>query len=519
MQAAIAETKFSARGAPRLAKDAPESVRAQRDLAKQLLSHFQDKLFRNRLLCGFGRFTAQEWVNGLERIAPYVQIVTRIVERYREAYAQAKSDAGVLDFWDLERRTYDLLREHPEIAAALRNRFRHVLVDEFQDINPIQESIIRLASREANAELVDNLFVVGDVKQSIYRFRLAEPDIFLDRQHKLGDAASSGTCIHLQHNFRSAPHIIDAVNHLFRRLLTRHVGGIEYDESAELRCGVATDSTAVEPSVELHLLQRRMKPDENDTAEYVDQHDPAEWSVIEREAYVIAGRIRTLVNSGETKPSGSLLGYGDIAVLLRAATHNAAPLAAMLGSLGIPACADVGGEFFDTLEVRDVLALLNVLDNMRQDIPLAAVLRGPMLGDPLKRRRAARSAGDRQRHTVPRSGESLRRVRPGRAFARAIGPLAREDRAVPHRRPRTSARRSAVGRVSRAWLPRAHRRVAPTGRDVGPTYSACTSTPGLSARFSGRGCTGSCVSSNRFRRWVRILVPRHCRPPRNRWSG
>ena len=395
VQAALGAHKFLAKGAPRLAKDAPVEVHERREQARQLYNHFNSQLFNSRLKRVFGRFAPEEWYAGLERIAPYVEIVTQLLERYRRDYAQTKSDVGVLDFGDLERKTYDLLVGHADVAATLRQRFRHVLVDEFQDINPLQEAIIRLVSREPDDDHPDNLFVVGDVKQSIYRFRLADPAIFLERAASLSDENTAGTCIYLQRNYRSAPHIIAAVNHLFRRLLTRHLGGIEYDASAELRLGPEADASARagQARVELHLLQRRPTIASDTETEFVDPHDPAEWSAIEREAYVIARRIREIVNDdagrGGTmqertaRRDGSPPGYGDIAVLLRAAAHTAAPMAQMLGALGIPACADVGGEFFDALEVRDILSLLSVLDNMRQDIPLAAVLRSPVLGDAL----------------------------------------------------------------------------------------------------------------------------------------
>ena len=384
VQAAIGAQKFSAAGAPRLAKDTPAAVLERRDRARDFYGHFHDRLFQSRLQRVFGRYSPEQWFAGLDRIAPYVGIVTRLLDRYRGAYAQAKADAGVLDFSDLERKTYDLLTRHADVAAALRQRFAHVLVDEFQDINPLQEAIIRQVSREPDPEMTDNLFVVGDVKQSIYRFRLAEPEIFLNRERALPGREHSGRCVYLQRNYRSAAHVLDAVNHLFRRLLTRDLGGIEYDADAELHAGLKEDNpAATAASVELHLLQRRWAEERGEEGGLVDPNDPQEWSAIEREAYLIAQRIRAVLREGRRTRDGRPLGFGDVAVLLRAAVHTAAPVAQMLGSLGIPAYADVGGEFFSALEVRDILALLNVLDNLRQDIPLAAVLRSPVLGDAL----------------------------------------------------------------------------------------------------------------------------------------
>ncbi|MFH0980082.1 MAG: helicase-exonuclease AddAB subunit AddA [Planctomycetota bacterium] len=385
VQAAIGAHRFHAKGAPQVAKDAPAERHARRERARLLYTHFKEKLFQGRLQRIFGRFTSEEWCAGLDCVAPYVEIITQLTERFRRDYAQTKSEAGVLDFADLERKVYELLVRHADIAGSLRQRFHHVLVDEFQDINPLQEAIIRLVSREPDAGLPDNLFVVGDVKQSIYRFRLAEPAIFLARQAALSREDSAGACIYLQRNFRSAAPIIDGVNHLFRRLLTRQVGGIAYDASAELRAGREPEvgSGKEAANVELHLLQRRWAAETESDAEFVDANDPAEWSVIEREAYIVAQRIRQILTDGMRKRDGAPLGYGDVAVLLRAAAHTAAPMAQRLSALGIPAGADVGGEFFSALEVREVLALLSVLDNQRQDTPLAAVLRSPVLGDAL----------------------------------------------------------------------------------------------------------------------------------------
>ncbi|MCP4593101.1 MAG: UvrD-helicase domain-containing protein [bacterium] len=390
----IGEFKLSARGAPRLSKDAPKKDHDRRDQARQLYTHYYEHMLKTRLQRVVGRFSAAEWSAGLEDVSSYVQTITGLVERYARDYAQAKDRAGVLDFGDLERKTYDLLNGSTEVTAILRRSFRYVLVDEFQDINPLQAAIIELISGEPDETLADNLFVVGDVKQSIYRFRLAEPGIFLKRQENLSAADSSGACIHLQRNYRSTSHIIDAINYLFRRLLTRHTGDIDYDANAELRAGKTTEplTPGVNASVELHLLQRRLSPVSDLEREHIDPTDPTEWSVIEREAYVIAERIRSLVGEAaqdqdgpthQPGASGSTLKYSDIVVLLRAAAHTAAPLAQRLGALGIPACADVGGELFSAVEVRDVLSLLSVLDNQQQDVPLAAVLRGPILGDPL----------------------------------------------------------------------------------------------------------------------------------------
>ena len=400
---------------PRKSKDEDEVTIAVRELASGLRDDAKKKLFDKRLRERFGLFGVEELLRGLQETAPHVGTLCNLTLAFREAYGRRKRDLNLLDFSDLERLAYDVLRDRDdrtrpsETAVALRSRFAHVLVDEFQDINPLQEAMIRLVSREGDPRQAGNSFVVGDVKQSIYRFRLAEPTIFTARltnfrDHSFGapadpgapgPAAREGKVISLQRNFRSRPEILDAVNQLFRPLMRRDVGDVVYDDEAELRPGRKVDVHATPQPVEVHLLPGTGTMAESNEEDEEDQGGEAEdirgaaayhadssrWRPIEREAYLIGSMIREWKEAGSLRIRGAPVDYRDVVILLRAKRVNAEQMAAVLALMGIPAHADVGGSLFDCLEVRDVVAALEILDNPQQDIPLASVLRSGMLGE------------------------------------------------------------------------------------------------------------------------------------------
>lgn len=384
----IVETKLSTQGSPRLGKNTPAEVIAERDRAKELFDEVHAKLLKKRLQAQLCKRSPLDIVHDLKCVGPYQQTLVDLAERFLEAYARAKRSLGVMDFSDLERFAYNLLTRDATVRATLRRRFVHVLVDEYQDINPLQAHILAAVSREGDAQGVGgNLFTVGDVKQSIYRFRLAEPAMFILRATDFR-ANVGGACVDLQRNYRSHCSVLDAVNAVFRPLMRRELGGIAYDQHAELRPpGPDTPRGAV---AELHILERDAEAEEGEgeaderEERHVDPTDPTQWSGVEREGHLIAQRIRQLLADGTTVTAEGAtrpLKYGDICVLLRSTKHSAAPLANMLRQMGIPTWTDAGAGLFDAREVRDVLALLAVLDNVQQDIPLAAVLRSGIVGD------------------------------------------------------------------------------------------------------------------------------------------
>lgn len=410
----IAEYEPSRATGPRLARDAPDESREARQQAAAVWSGIKKVLFRQRLQGRFSAFSAAEWHDGLARVAPFVRTLADLVQRFDESYTARKRKLHVLDFADLERLAFALLAENGDparpssIARDLHARFAYVLVDEFQDTSPLQEAIVRLASHEAAANRPGNLFAVGDVKQSIYRFRLAEPRVFVNRLRRiLNEGGAFGKAISLQRNFRSRPAVLEAVNLVFASLLRPGVSDVIYDDEATLRTGRKCAPGTQSHPVEVHLLERLSRghgppvagfgSDSDGNVEPQDDHqseaessesipsfgndDPRLWSSMEREGFLIALRIRELMSGKANDLLHRPLAFRDIVVLLRAARVNAERVAAMLQRMGIPAYAEVGGTLFGAVEVREAVAALKVLDNGRQDIPLAAVLRAGSFGE------------------------------------------------------------------------------------------------------------------------------------------
>ncbi len=254
----------------RAAKPRAPAVRGQpanKDLAKSLLDAVKNALDENPL-ADLLSSTGEQWRQGMMMTAPHAQAFLSLVRDFGKEYSAAKDADRALDFADLERRSLQILRDgdggslRPSaLARSLHEQFRHVLVDEYQDINPIQDAILGLVSRERVGQRDGNLFCVGDVKQSIFRFRLAEPGRFLQRQERFSAAADKrlGEVIHLRENFRSRAPLLEAINGVFERLMTRQAAEIEYDQSHRLAAGRAFPPPGHAPCfagapIELHFL-------------------------------------------------------------------------------------------------------------------------------------------------------------------------------------------------------------------------------------------------------------------------
>ncbi|OQB14163.1 MAG: ATP-dependent helicase/nuclease subunit A [Firmicutes bacterium ADurb.Bin193] len=293
-----------------------------------------------------------------------------IVSDFSDEYALEKRNKNLLDFNDLEHLALLLLQD-TDAADEIKNRFDYVLVDEYQDTNGVQDAIFRAVSRG------DNLFMVGDVKQSIYGFRNARPDIFTNRADDFSDSPEKGKLIFLPHNYRSANPIIDFVNGIFERLMSTAYGGVDYTKGHALVCGRAEK---VEFSrVELHIIDKRLEESEELTE---DEQLTAE---IVREAMFTAGRIKRLVEvekpeitdptTGETRP----IRYSDIAILARKNKNVVSIFSEQLKSLGVPFyCEDDTGNFLISGEISPVMSLLKIIDNPLSDIPLLATMRSPL---------------------------------------------------------------------------------------------------------------------------------------------
>jgi len=304
-----------------------------------------------------------------EEIFPYLQYLYGMTVDFSRLYQEKKADKGLLDFNDLEHFTLEIL-EHPGVREEYQARYAYLFVDEYQDSNLVQESIINAIKRD------DNLFLVGDVKQSIYRFRLADPTLFLDKQltYQSIDSARDRR-IDLKTNYRSRAEILHGVNYLFRNIMSPDLGEIAYDEFAELKPGI--ESPDMEDShLELYMIEKKGEVPAEDEDELPPDH-------IQVEAEWVGNRIEKLLGQEiwDTKNQCYRLPeYRDIVILLRATRRWAPIFAETLMSRGIPVYADTGTGYFTSVEVGVFLNLLRLIDNRCQDIPLLSVMRSPLAG-------------------------------------------------------------------------------------------------------------------------------------------
>ncbi|MBN1506819.1 MAG: helicase-exonuclease AddAB subunit AddA [Sedimentisphaerales bacterium] len=327
------------------------------------------------------------------------QVLIELVQKFTRLYAERKRALSGLDFADLERFALQLLAEFPpggqhkptETALALRKRYKYIFVDEYQDINPVQQAILDALSSG------DNVFVVGDVKQSIYAWRGAEPTIFLEHLVPASVAPKDiahGFRVDLNYNFRSAKGILDFVNKVFGRIMTADVANIDYDEAARLRPSPQDEPQPPgneRPLVELHILDE--KGGSNTDARRDDEEDAEAGEDLglvhsrQRQAAMIAQRIRQMVGADTGQPEFQVrdaetdsyrrVEYRDIVILMRSLAKKANEYVEILRLSGVPVSCDATAGYFEATEISDVLCLLKVLDNPQRDIELAAVLRGP----------------------------------------------------------------------------------------------------------------------------------------------
>lgn len=369
-----------------------QQIKDLRDIAKKDLSKIKEFYF--------GRSPETFWAE-LNETAPLMEELAGLTIEFGERYSQAKRAKGMVDFSDLEHYCLQILRDPASApghslpsGAALeyRERFDEVLLDEYQDTNSVQEEIVSLIAREG----AGNRFMVGDVKQSIYRFRLAEPGLFLHKYRIYGnDFTESGLRIDLARNFRSRPEVVEAVNGIFRGIMNERVAEIQYDERAELAYGATyyPESVRGEYAPELMLIAREAAAGEASEEEEAENGFAAEAEEIEAarlEARAIAARIHELTGRAEgqeplmiyDKESKALRPavYGDMVILLRSVGAWAPMMIEELRLAGIPAMGDASRGYFEATEVEIAMSLLGIIDNPQQDIPLASVLRSPIVG-------------------------------------------------------------------------------------------------------------------------------------------
>ncbi|MCI8524377.1 MAG: helicase-exonuclease AddAB subunit AddA [Oscillospiraceae bacterium] len=295
-----------------------------------------------------------------------------LARRLQKAYAAEKRRRRMLDFGDLEHEAIRLLTDRaarrPTAAAReVAARYEEVLVDEYQDSNQVQECIFAAIAREGR-----NRFLVGDVKQSIYRFRLADPGIFLEKYKRYAPAAEAGEGVPrkllLSENFRSRPEILAAVNDVFCAVMSEAVGDLAYGPDEMLRPGLSF-APAAGPVVELHCIETAAP-------------EGASAGKTQTEAQFVAARVAQLLAGGriEEQEGSRPVRPEDIVILLRSVSSAAPAYAAALRVRGIPCRSDRGESVLDSREVETLISLLQVIDNPRRDIPLVSALESPLYG-------------------------------------------------------------------------------------------------------------------------------------------
>lgn len=326
---------------------------------------------------------SKEVVNEIKNISEYLIPLINLVIDFSGEYESEKEKRKLVEFSDVEHMAYRLVCAgydeagkplSTELAVKISNRYDEIFIDEYQDSNYLQEDILYSVSGVGLGRY--NMFMVGDVKQSIYRFRMARPDLFISKYKTFRDKGNE-IKIELKNNFRSRENVLNSINFFFRQLMHEDFGGIEYDESV-----------ALVPTKEFPVPDESIENQVGGSTEIlvVDYFETEErLSKTELEAYVIAKKIKELVDGDkpqyiydEDKDIYRKASYKDIVILTRGMKDFGEKVYNILTMSGIPVYLDDTGGYFEATEIRLIMSLLSVVDNVRQDIPLAAVLLSPM---------------------------------------------------------------------------------------------------------------------------------------------
>ncbi len=408
--AALAEHKFTALSRKKQ-EDASEE---KKELAKALRDHIKKQI--KKLQEDFFYESPAELLESITHMELPMRGLIQITKEFMSRYEAQKKEKNLLDFNDLEHMALRILNERDEsgkscpsaAAKTLSGRFDEIMIDEYQDSNLIQEAVLTSVSGAWRHQ--PNVFMVGDVKQSIYRFRMACPDLFMEKYETYGEAGPARK-IDLAKNFRSRKCVLDAINVLFAGLMHKESTEVEYDAAASLYFGASYPEEKREHCTEVLFVNSTEQADgalpggvgsngtwdsdgaddwngENggDEASAGSENSDGELSreektLVQAEALAVANRMKELRASGltvggEERP----VEYGDMVILLRTMSGWSETFLEVLSEQGIPAYADTSAGYFKTFEIKKTLDFLRILDNPKQDIPFAAVLHSPIGG-------------------------------------------------------------------------------------------------------------------------------------------
>ena len=392
-----------AKGVKRIPKDAPSYIKEEKDKAKKIRDNAKKSI--EKIKTSVFNKNYDDLKDEIKFLYPIVKSLSDVVLMFEQIYSQKKRDKGIIDFNDIEHFALQILTETDEngdfvfdeegknipsdIALEYREKFYEIFIDEYQDSNQVQEVILSTIAKQKEP----NRFMVGDVKQSIYRFRQAKPEIFLQKYATYDtDLSSKYKKIMLYKNFRSRKEVVDSVNYIFEHIMSKNLGEIDYNEEEKLNLGanfeeVEDEKIILGGATEIHLMEKKV-PEVEDPDEEEEEGEDLDASQIE--ARMVGKIIRDIMRPNENGEIMQVFDkkletyrnveYKDIVILLRATSAWAPVFAEELINMDIPTYADMGQGYFETMEIQVIMSFLKVIDNPMQDIPLIAILRSPIYG-------------------------------------------------------------------------------------------------------------------------------------------
>ena len=359
-----------------------------RDKVKKDINKYKERIFI---------YNSQQANSDIYAMYEILAGIKKLILDFSEKYSEAKRERNVIDFNDIEHYALNILTEKnkdgeyvpTDVAKKYQEKYEEIAIDEYQDSNLVQEYILKAVSRG------NNIFMVGDVKQSIYKFRQARPELFLDKYNKyapIEEKRDKDRKIQLFENFRSRKNILDFTNMVFEDIMSKELGDIEYDQKECLNQGMEyekpEDNIEIAQKLEIHIIDLADNEDEEKSetkeSEQSDEEEIELVDNIEIEAKFVANKIKEILNSNLNVWDKNLgyrkVTFKDIAILLRSTATTAPIYERELMNLEFSVFCDTSTNYFESLEIQTIINLLKIVDNPNNDIPLVAVLRSPIVG-------------------------------------------------------------------------------------------------------------------------------------------
>lgn len=355
-----------------------ENAKNIRDKVKDNIKKIKDKIII------YNSYDANIDIN---EMYPILVNLKNVILEFSKRYSDKKKEKNIVDFNDIEHKALQILLKKDddenyvptEVAKKYQNKFAEIAIDEYQDSNMVQEYILTSISKN------NNIFMVGDVKQSIYRFRQAMPELFLGKyaSYKLADNKEDNDNLKIQlfKNFRSRKNVLDVTNLVFESIMSKKLGDIDYTNEEFLNLGANYPEFDIQDAynagiAELNMIDLKAEESEQQSDEETDE-EPVENTIIE--AKFVAEKIKQLLNSNyyvyDKKKGYRKITYKDIVILLRSTKTTAPIYEKEMSELNFPVFSDTSSEYLDTVEIQTIVSLLKIIDNPDNDIPLVTVLR------------------------------------------------------------------------------------------------------------------------------------------------